>query len=957
MKAHFDYKNLSSCSVLKFRKVNSISFNRIRIPDFGLSMRIYRSSFLILLVGVLTLISGCDEPPIEDVNLDEVEFAPFVEEEFPFITTSLLISKDESLYPKNNVAARCLALILGEGAYACFDTDMLRWAAAWTGDFVPLEGVSHKSYADYLGRNDEMPWLTETPKVVTGLYPGWNTGEPMFSDPRRPSPHPEEPSWGPLPQEQWRWNGIYITDGKPVLSYSVGGVDIYETPGSLQSGEETVFTRTFRIENPDHELSVVAAEIPEGSSAEASSGRIEIQHEGGDIVSVMILEGEADNAEIYVTDDRYVYVQIQPEDQILEFTLNIWSGSAGQSDEVEQVITNHDNNLTTDYTRGAAHLWPEVVRTRGKISPDTSAYVIDELTLPIPNPWNRNVRVVDVDFFEDGRAAVVTFEGDVWKIEGIDRDLGNLRWQRFASGLYEPQSIEIVNEQIYVYGKDGILRLQDLNGNGFADYYENFSNLIEQSIETREWASDFVARPGGGFYVAKGAALDMGPAALTEPVDRGIRAGSNHSGVILEISEDGRNIDVIASGLRGPYLGIHPQTGLLTASDQEGHHVPSSPILAVERGDYYGVSATAHRDPVPEITPPLMWIPHNVDRSGTSQVWITSEEMGPMSGELIHFSYGRPGLFHVVIDSSDSGIQGGTSFIDAHYPMPTMKGTVHPEDGQLYIGGFTLWGTNSEGMTGLLRMRYTNQAHYLPKGFRARDGGIVLRFHEELNEEQVGDISNYRVERWNYLRSEEYGSGHYRLDGSPGQEILPVYSAHLSDDGKAVYLAIPNIEVAEQMQVNYNLSSSDGTPIENTFWFSVHHTDSLDLPGEGFSGIDPEELLADMELVDIADEVDEEISAERGREIFQRVGCMGCHTTDGSAGTGVGPTLQGVYGNETEFRDGTSTIADEEYLREKLYRPAERIVDGYDEGMPSFLGILSEAEVESIILYMKTLEE
>jgi len=506
-----------------------------------------------------------------------------------------------------------------------------------------------------------------------------------------------------------------------------------------------------------------------------------------------------------------------------------------------------------------------------------------------------------------------------------------------------------------VYGKEGIVRLHDLNGNGAADYYENFSNLVSQSIETREWASDMVARPAGGFYVAKGAALDMGPRALTEPISRGIRAGSQHSGVILEISEDGRSSEMIASGFRGPYLGIHPETGLLTASDQEGHHVPSTPILIVNKGDYFGVEATAHRDPVPEITPPLLWIPHNVDRSSISQTWISGDRMGPLSGGLIHFSYGRPGLFRVLVDSTGSGMQGGVTLIPGRYPAPVMKGSVSPSDGQLYATGFTLWGTNSEGMTAFIRLRYTGMPNYMPESFRVRDGGVVLRFDIELDEISVTDISSYRVERWNYLRTEEYGSGHYMLDGSPGQELLPVFSAHLSDDRKGVYLAIPNIEEAEQMQISYQVNAADGMLIDDQFWFTVNHVEGIDLIAEGFSGLDIDDLFADADAWEALDATGEPVTPERGMELFQRSGCMGCHTVDGSEGTGVGPTMLGLYGSERRFRDGSTAIADEEYIRQTLVSPGDRIVAGYDEGMPSFLGILSDDEIDSIVLYIKSL--
>ncbi|MEX2600673.1 MAG: cytochrome c oxidase subunit II, partial [Balneolaceae bacterium] len=57
------------------------------------------------------------------------------------------------------------------------------------------------------------------------------------------------------------------------------------------------------------------------------------------------------------------------------------------------------------------------------------------------------------------------------------------------------------------------------------------------------------------------------------------------------------------------------------------------------------------------------------------------------------------------------------------------------------------------------------------------------------------------------------------------------------------------------------------------------------------------------------------------------------------------------------FTDGSSAVADEAYLRESILDPGSHVVEGYEEGMPSFQGILTDAQIESIILYIRSLEE
>src|SRR5690606_35546470 len=167
------------------------------------------------------------------VDFETVEFANFVEEDFPFITTSMDGRKLGPGFPEDNIAARCLAVRLGNQAYACFDTDLLRWSVAWTGKFLPMVTMAQISYSDFHNKSNELPVIGGDPKVDTVLYAGWGGKEHKFSDPRPPSANPNALSWGPLPSDIGRWNGVYLIDEEVVLSYTVGDSEIYELPGSL----------------------------------------------------------------------------------------------------------------------------------------------------------------------------------------------------------------------------------------------------------------------------------------------------------------------------------------------------------------------------------------------------------------------------------------------------------------------------------------------------------------------------------------------------------------------------------------------------------------------------------------------------------------------------------------------------------------------------------------------------
>ncbi|QRR04013.1 c-type cytochrome [Dyadobacter sandarakinus] len=882
------------------------------------------------------------------LHADSTQIGNFVEPDFPFISTSVDARSLGTAFPKSNIAARTLALQLGDSAYVCFDTDLLRWSVAWTGKFLPMVQMAQISYRDFFNKNNQVTTVTGSPRIATGSYAGWSVEAPAFSDENR------QPSWQPMPAEQGRWKGLYVFGKQAILQYTVGKSEISELPGAARFGSETAFTRTMQVGAGGTDLYFTAADVPNASGSEIK-GQIAYVYQGAgkDSVTAVAVLGKSGGVQAGITNGRYLTVRIPASARSRDMAVAIWKGPASRRGEFEKYCRIKPAAMP-DFRKGGPAHWKQAVTTAGKLAPDTAAYVTDQLTLPLPNPWKRNVRVADVGFFSNGRAAVVTFDGDVWTVDGISKNLAQLKWKRFASGLHEPMSIEIVKDSVYVFGREGIVRLHDINHDGEADFYENYSNIMQQSPESREWAADLVTAPDGNFYIAKGGSLDNGPG-VTKAVAKGFRAGSDQNGSVIRIYEHGRKMEIVATGFRGPYLGMHPRTGALTASDQQGNFVPSTPIYLIKKGDYFGVEPTVHRKDQPEITRPLTWIPHNVDRSSISQAWVTSDRMGPLNGSLVHFSFGRPGLFRVLIDSAATNIQGGVSVIHADYPAPTSKGAMNPADGQLYVGGFNLWGSTSTGISALLRLRYTGKTSLLPGHFRAGKQGIVLGFDTPLDRKTAEDVSHYQIKRWNYKRTEEYGSGHFKTDGSKGEETLPVAGAYLSADNRKVLLLIPDMQEVEQMELNYTLRTTSGLATAEGFWFTVNDAGDMDLSRYGFKDVNLALLSVKNESAPVKAAKEAPATAQAGKALFQKMACAGCHSeglkTDGM----YGPPFQNLYKSRRTFEDGSTTVADEKYIRESILDPGRKVVKGYSPEMPSFEGVLSDNEIESITLYLKSL--
>lgn len=101
--------------------------------------------------------------------------------------------------------------------------------------------------------------------------------------------------------------------------------------------------------------------------------------------------------------------------------------------------------------------------------------------------------------------------------------------------------------------------------------------------------------------------------------------------------------------------------------------------------------------------------------------------------------------------------------------------------------------------------------------------------------------------------------------------------------------------------------------------------------------------------------------AAQGRALFVRYGCSGCHVGGGrSGGSGGGstvaaPPLDGVFGHPVPLADGRIVQATEEYLRDSILMPARDIVAGYPNRMPSYAGVIPEADLIRLVGYIRSL--
>jgi cytochrome c oxidase subunit 2 len=102
--------------------------------------------------------------------------------------------------------------------------------------------------------------------------------------------------------------------------------------------------------------------------------------------------------------------------------------------------------------------------------------------------------------------------------------------------------------------------------------------------------------------------------------------------------------------------------------------------------------------------------------------------------------------------------------------------------------------------------------------------------------------------------------------------------------------------------------------------------------------------------------------ALQGRKLFQKLQCVTCHSADANARA---PVLEALYNRRVALQDGSTVVADENYLRESILQPDAKVVAGYRPIMPTFIlkktpddpnGHLTEEELMQLIAFLKALQ-
>ncbi len=849
-------------------------------------------------------------------------WAAWVEPGFPFFS-SILDARREGV-GANNLTPRGIILKLDHECWACFDTDLLRVSAIWRGKGVTDKALAPGSYLDAGRKTPGGQFPAPQPDgklwLGNGIFPGWQSGKKVsMKDPREPAPSPEEIGRGPVAESTGRFQNVRLVKGGVVLEYTASGSEVREWWQASELDGRPVVERHISVSANAKPLLLVVGAKMNGPSQEVEAG--------------ITVTGDAE----LLPDEVLWIVKVPAHEKIASFCVS-------HCDEHEAPAVNPRAISETP----ASVRWPQEPVSKIKPSGSKAAYVLDHVDLPDDNPWKRAVRLGDIQFLKDGTGVIVTLDGDVWLVRGLDEKNGPVKWKRYTSGLHEPMTCAIRDEQIFVFDRNGIWKLRDTNNDGEADMHELFSNCFAQTADMREFPSTLRLAPKGEFIIAKG-----GQEATTI---------GKHNGSVLRISADGKKAEVLGYGFRQPSIGVNIRTGLVTSSDQEGQYIPSTPLHIVRDHQFYGFLSDklpVEKYPAP-IAEPLTWMPHAVNSSAMSQVWLFGAKMGPLNDTMVQICFNKPELLSVMMNERTKRPQAAVVSITDEFDFPPLNGSVNPKDGQLYLAGFQVigWGNTLDTLAGLCRVRHTSAASTLPREIVPMDKGVLLRFDVALDPKKAADPASYSLGTWSYKRAHTYGSAQYKADGSTGIDWLTPSSAYLSSDGKSVFIGVPGMKPVMQLRIGWSIQSADGAAMAQNAYTTPYELPAFDAEKEGFGSI-----TVDLTPRAAAVQAAGPVSAEEGLRLSQMLGCVACHSVKDQDLFKIGPKWNKLFGAKRDYIDEKkkkgSVVVDDAYIRESILQPAAKRHADFaksEYAMPSYAGVLTDSQLESLVLYIKSLK-
>lgn len=591
------------------------------------------------------------------------------------------------------------------------------------------------------------------------------------------------------------FGGYYVHGDSSIVVWEIGTARVLEMSAVL-SGAFNVLARRFEFLGATTGELSFALPLPAGTnsgikaniaSTRAADGAMLVRSEIGDQIALHRIDA-ADGLECEVLPDGSA-LKLSKLPAGARLQVLSWTGKADAVASAEGQLRDKAKEYAvvrpSTLIKGGPSRLGGTIKVAGTLNADPeakgSAYEIDDIPVPGDAPPFTAMTLSGLAFAEDGTAYACTLVGDLWKITGLQGDLRDVRWKRYAAGLNMPLGVQIVNGVPYVVTVPNILRLTDLNGDGEADFYERFNR--EPIPGAKDNGRDLQRDAAGNFYTATGEG-------------------------IWRISPNGARVDKIGDGSRNPLgLGVRPD-GLVISDSSEGNNENGTCTLFESSHAENAETVAKHKR--------LLYLPRGIENSPGSRIFLNEPRFGPLGQSLIGLSYGTGTWYSVLRDVVEGTPQAAMVPQPGLFLSGACRLAVQPLDGQVFVVGLDGWGDYAVAEGCLHRVRYTGRTLNRVTNWRAHRNGIRLDFSTSLAPDMIKPETVF-VQQWNYVDSAKtYGSMEMSAKESekPGHDRLNVRRVTLSADRKSIFIELPDLLPAMCTQVRAIFSDEKGDKVD-----------------------------------------------------------------------------------------------------------------------------------------------
>ncbi len=410
------------------------------------------------------------------------------------------------------------------------------------------------------------------------------------------------------------------------------------------------------------------------------------------------------------------------------------------------------------------------------IAQDQSEYY---RTVTLETPPAVNMEVSGLAVLPDGKLAVSTRKGEVWIIQNPSVEpptTANLGYKLFASGMHEILGLAYHEGDLYVTQRSEVTRLRDTDSDGSADEYSTASKGWGVSGAYHEYAYGPVFDRDGNMHntlnCTMGKTWPGAGAEATHPLWRG------WSLITLKGSHTATGF---SAGFRSPCgIGLNAE-GDIFGTDQQGNWIPTSPIMHIRKGAFFGHAdslADAKRPDSPVKPPaklldgitvaeavtqvpgyclPAVWLPYVKFGQSTTGLRcdLTSGKFGPFTKQMFVGEFVLSGVNRVFMEKVGGEYQGACFPFVSGLQSATLT-LNFLQDGSMIVGQSNRgWNSYGNRSFGLQRLVPTGKVPLEVKKLEALNDGFKFTFTQPI---QPTNWSQTKAQSYTYLLTAKYGS-------------------------------------------------------------------------------------------------------------------------------------------------------------------------------------------------------